>query len=481
MSPVISRSALAVMFALAGCSQASGTSDAATAASDAGAPDGNDVPDAAAPGPDAAPASWAVTLAGPTTDDALALALSPEGGAVVAGTTYADGAASAWIGKLDPAGEVAWQRTYGGAGEERANAIRAVAAGGYVVAGTSSSSGAGQADAWVARLDEAGELLWQRTWGGAGADWANAVLPLADGGFLVAGYTESFGAGGRDAWALRLDEGGTALWQRALGGPAMDSFNAVEAVSGGFVLCGFSKSYGESAADEIPDVWLVKLSADGEVVWQQTYGGWGFDYGMAVRATASGDLAVTGWTSSFSELPNSAGAVWVLSLDGDGAPRWQEILDGDNWQEGRGLWSLADGGLIVAGTTWSFGAGGKDVWLLALDDAGAIRWERTYGGGRWDNGHAIELLADGSAIVAGNAMSYSTDGNADVVALKTSPDGTMRAGCAGYGASSQAQRLATTAAAKPSAAAALATPAVGQEGAVVAAAGGLTATSRCGP
>ena len=132
-----------------------------------------------------------------------------DGGYIVAGTTsFGAGINDIWILKLDQTGTVSWQKTYGGSGDDDAYSIQQTTDGGYIVAGSTSSFGAGNYDMWILKLDQTGTVSWQKTYGGSGGDCAYSIQQTSDGGYIVAGYTTSFGAGNDDMWILKLDSNG---------------------------------------------------------------------------------------------------------------------------------------------------------------------------------------------------------------------------------------------------------------------------------
>jgi len=159
--------------------------------------------------------------------------------------------------------EPGWSRTYGGTRWDYARAIVPTFDGGYVVAGYTASFGAGADDAWVLKLDGSGNVVWQKTYGGSYADWAYAIAPTFDGGYVVAGNTVSFGAAGSfDAWVLKLDGRGNVVWQKTYGGSSADSAHAIAPTfDGGYVVAGSAWSFGAGSYD----AWVLKLEADGTV------------------------------------------------------------------------------------------------------------------------------------------------------------------------------------------------------------------------
>jgi hypothetical protein len=167
-----------------------------------------------------------------------------------------------WVLRLDEAGNVLWDHAYGGADEDLAYSIVVLADGGFAVAGHTDGgvvSSQWVADMWVLRLDEAGNVLWDHTYGGG---MARSIVALADGGFAVAGHTESKGAGKRDMWVLRLDEAGNVLWDHTYGGANEDRGTSIVALAnGGFAVAGHTESKGGGDRD----MWVLRLDEAGNV------------------------------------------------------------------------------------------------------------------------------------------------------------------------------------------------------------------------
>jgi hypothetical protein len=235
----------------------------------------------------------------------------------VAGWTWSFGAGDydVWVLKLDGQGNVQWQKTYGGTSGDWAHAIAPTSDGGYVVAGWTWSFGAGNRDVWVLKLDGSGNVQWQKTYGGSNEDAAFAIAPTSDGGYVVAGWTGSFGAGSHDVWVLKLDGSGNVQWQKTYGGSNDDGATGIVPTSdGGYVVAGWTGSFGAGG----DDVWVLKLDGQGNVQWQKTYGGSNDDGARAIAPTSDGGYVVAGWTWSFG---TGAHDVWVLKLEADGTVR----------------------------------------------------------------------------------------------------------------------------------------------------------------
>jgi len=168
-------------------------------------------------------AKWAATYGDANTDRAYSVRQTTDGGYIVAGhTDFAVGGSlgDIWILKLDSSGNILWQKKYGGSSKDRARSIQQTTDGGYILTGHTWSYGAGYKDTWVLKLDSGGAVQWQKTYGGSAKDTAQSIQQTTDGGYIVAGSTESFGAGLEDVWVLKLDSGGNIQWQKAYGGSA---------------------------------------------------------------------------------------------------------------------------------------------------------------------------------------------------------------------------------------------------------------------
>ena len=360
---------------------------------------------------------WEKTFGGAEDDGVVALTALPDGGLAAAGWTASKGAGSAdaWVLRLDAAGNLVWDRTFGGADWDGATALAALPDGGLAVAGRTDSKGAGDRDAWVLRLDAAGSVVWERTFGGVRGDKANALAVLPDGGLAVAGVTASKGAGGADAWVLRLDAGGSLLWEHTFGGALGDMATALAVLpDGGFAVAGWTESKG--AGDLV--VWVLRLDAAGNLVWDRTFGAAVEDTAAALIVLADGGLAVAGITES-----KGAGGldVWVLRLDAAGNLLWDRTFGGADWDAAQALTALPDGGFALAGWTRSKGAGAGDAWVLGLDATGNLVWERTFGGSGHDEALSVTALPDGGLAVAGWTTAKGA-GGADAWVIRLESD-----------------------------------------------------------
>lgn len=302
--------------------------------------------------------------------------------------------------------EEEWNGTFGGPGHEVGGPASKTREGGYVLTGMTESYGAGNGDLWLLKVNRDGRKVWDRAFGGGGVDVGESVQETEDGGYIVAGYTTSFGAGGKDAWLLKAGSDGNEEWDENLGGPGDDAAWSVEETDdGGIVVAGYTDSYGIGKFD----VWLLKTNADGEEEWNRTFGGPGDDEGMAVGETRDGGLIIAGRTHSYGIGGYDA---WLIKADAEGNEIWDRTFGG---AEEDCLCSVqeTDDGYVAAGFTNSFGSGKREVWLLRTDPEGMELWNRTVGISAGDFGNSVVPTDDGGFIVTGWT---SRDGT------RTSPD-----------------------------------------------------------
>ncbi len=203
--------------------------------------------------------AWQKAYGGSGYEAANAVQQTSDGGFIVAGEAYASGTGADYLLlRLDSSGNVVWQKTYDNSYYDSANAVQQTSDGGFIVAGYTSAGSS--SDMWVLKLNSDGSVAWQKAYGGADNEVANAVQQTSDGGFIVAGYTGSFGAGDMDAWLIKLNGDGSVAWQKAYGGAGTDTANAIlQAADGGYIFGGYSSSFGAGSLD----AWIVKLSSSG--------------------------------------------------------------------------------------------------------------------------------------------------------------------------------------------------------------------------
>ena len=195
-----------------------------------------------------------------------------------------------------------WARIYGGSNSDTASSIQQTIDGGYIVAGRTGSFGAGYIDSWILKLDSVGDIEWQHTYGGIDSDRASSIQQTTDGGYIVAGYTHSFGAGDNDYWVLKLSSSGDIEWQRTYGGSSTPghvrencAYSIQQTSDGGYIVAGSTWSFGAGWHDFL----ILKLTSSGDIEWQRTYGGTDGDKAYSIQQTLDGGYIVAGYSESF--------------------------------------------------------------------------------------------------------------------------------------------------------------------------------------
>lgn len=347
---------------------------------------------------------WVGAVGGGYWDYFRCIRSTADGGYIISGQAEPTfGNTEAWCTKTDADGKVIWKKTYGGSDFDIAYRVEETSDRGFIVAGTTDSFGAGSRDAWIYRLDKNGKVKWQKTYGGSVYDTAYGLTRTTDGGYMVVGESSSFGAGYMDAWCLKLDANGALQWARALGGADQDSARSVvQAGDGGYVFAGYTESSG--AGDK--DLWCAKLDSTGSLVWSKTFGGTDEDYANEIQKTADGGFVIGGYTESFGKGYSDA---WVIKLNSDGGVAWQRTYGASNFEEGYSILQLTDGSYMLAADTYSFGSGLSDFWFVKLTSTGGITWQTTVGGSQWDTPQSVQQTTDSGFVFAGWSSTYGVD------------------------------------------------------------------------
>jgi REP element-mobilizing transposase RayT len=311
-------------------------------------------------------------------------------------------------------------KTYGGTGNDRAYSVQQTSDGGYIVAGRTGSFVAESADIFLLKTDANGNIIWAKTYGGTYWDEAYSVQQTSDGGYIVAGGTRSFGAGNSDVFLLKTDANGNIQWAKTYGRTSDDGASSVQQTSdGGYIVAGGTRSFGAGG-----DIFLIKTDANGNIQWAKTYGGTGWDEAYSVQQTSDGGYIVAGFTESF-----GAGSydLFLIKTDANGNVQWAKTYGETNREFAYSVQQTSDGGYIVVGRTASFGAGSYDLFLIKTDASGNIIWAKTFGGTYSDDAYSVQQTSDGGYIVAGlknffgvgKIFLIKTDANGNIIWAKT--------------------------------------------------------------
>ena len=367
---------------------------------------------------------WTKTYGGAGDEYCFSARQTQDGGYIAAGRSASYGnSVQVYLIKTNASGDTLWTRTYGGAVDEYGRSVQQTSDGGYIVAGWTLSFGNGQ-QAYLIKTNASGDTVWTRTYGGAGDDGGGSVQQTSDGGYVVAGWTGSFGYGDQ-VYLIKTNASGDTLWTRSYGGAGEDLALSVQQTSdGGYIVAGYTTSFGDSS-----QVYLIKTNASGDTLWTRSYGGAGKDQSRSVQQTSDGGYIVAGYTTSFGD----SSQVYLIKINACGDTLWARTYGGRNNDGGFSVQQTSDTGYIVAGEAYSSGRG-FDVCLIKTGAAGDTLWTRNYGGADDDYGYSVQQTSDAGYIVAGRTASFGnqyqvhlikTDANGSI-GVEEAPNGELR-------------------------------------------------------
>jgi hypothetical protein len=388
---------------------------------------------------------WENTMGGGDNDYLYSIQQTSDGGYILGGNsgfgTTNDkaenslGLSDYWVVKLDTAGKIEWENTIGGNGNDYLYSVRQTSDGGYILGGYSESNISGDktentqiyTDYWVVKLDPAGKIQWQNTIGGSGYEYLYSIQQTSDGGYILGGYSDSNISGDKtenrqgngDYWVVKLDTAGNIQWQNTIGGYYDDYLYSIQQTSdGGYILGGYSNS--SISADKTENMQLfndylvVKLDAAGKMQWQNVIGGRGNDYLRSIKQTSDGGYILGGYSDSGisgykTEKSQGVSDYWVVKLDASGNIQWQNTIGGSGDDYLYSIQQTSDGGYILGGYSNSVISGDKtekspafnNYWVVKLDVAGDIQWQKAIGGRGDDCLMSIQQTSDGGYILGG--------------------------------------------------------------------------------
>jgi hypothetical protein len=348
-----------------------------------------------------------------------------DGGYIIVGTKYSYESRfqsqMVWLIKTDANGNKVWERIFGGLRNDIGYSVQQTRDGGYIVAGSTESFGSGGQDAWLIKTDANGNEVWNRTFGGARNDWAHSVLQTSDDGYIVAGSMYSFETGlqSQVVWLIKTDANGNKVWDRIFGGPRDDWGNSVQQTGdAGYIITGATRSYGEGGNSVL---WLIKTDANGNRVWDRIFGGPADTEGYSVNQTSDGGYIIAG-----SRVPQTqtTGEIWLIKTEANGTEVWDKTLGGSGDDMGKSAQQTSDEEYIITGSKPSSSGGYQDAWLIKIDNIGNAVWDRTFDGSGWNEGKSVQQTSDRGYIIIGSTYTYGTGGNNSAIWLiKTDRNG----------------------------------------------------------
>lgn len=398
------------------------------------------------------------TFGGTKNEEARSIILTQDGGYAIIGSTSSndgdvtdktDESFDLWVLKFNANDELEWNKTFGGSSNDHGYDIIQTSDLGYVIVGYSQSNDGdvsqnfGLSDAWVAKLDAEGNLLWEKSFGFDGGDTGFVVTPSNDGGFLITGLLDSFASGGEgktlhpggNYWMIKISANGTKEWSKHYGGFFTDMpYGAVQTEDNGFIIVGSSDSYETEISNNLGtyDFWIIKISQTGELVWTKNYGGSRIDEARAITASGDGNYIITGDTRSNDQFvtENKGSAdLWMIKIKPNGDLIWEKSFGGGDFDVARSVILTSDNGFLISGSTKSSNGnvtqnkGGNDAWIIKTDSEGELLWQKSVGGSNFDFAYDAIQKPDNTIIAVGNTESSNGDisenkGASDLLIIK---------------------------------------------------------------
>jgi uncharacterized delta-60 repeat protein len=346
-----------------------------------------------------------------------------DGGYFAAGTSYTSpndpDSSDIILMKVDASGDVQWRKTYGGSEKDVAYSTIQTSDGGFLIAGSTNSFGAGIDDFWLLKLDSSGDLQWQKTYGSNQSETAYSVAETPDGGYIVCGVSGFLG-GSAHFFVLKLDSSGDYEWQRILGNFSLGEYSPtiIPTSDGGYLLAGSSPNGNWQTA-------LIKLNANGNLQWQKFYQPGGvaeFGQWISVQEAAGGGYVVLTQT-----WIGPTFGIGFFKVNSSGDLQWFKLFELNQFTHIRSFTRTSDGGYIIAGFSGDAGSGTAGTLLIKLNSSGNVDWQKIYDTNGIDEFHSIQQLSDGSYIAGGMLRSGAGTGNLWMLRLES--DGSIDSSC----------------------------------------------------
>ncbi len=343
-----------------------------------------------------------------------------DGGYIISGYTqsYGAGGHDIYIIKTDGLGNSVWTKTYGGLGDDQTTALKKTYDNGYIIGGLTSSFDLPDYNAYCIKINQNGDTLWTRNYGGNNYDDCTAILQTIDHGFALLGNTTSYGSASSSIYLIRINELGDTLWTKTYQKKISNlGSNIIQTNDGGFLITGTTSI---TFVSNTKDIFLIKTNISGDTLWTKVIGGSGDDWGFSALELSDGSIMISGVTNSY-----GAGGydIFMCKLQSYGEEIWMKTYGGVNDEWGQITQQTNDLGYIITGSTNSFGNGNEDVYIIKTDMVGDTLWTRTFGGTGVDWGSCAQQTSDNGYIITGKTSSF---GNADdIYLIKTNESGNV--------------------------------------------------------
>lgn len=297
--------------------------------------------------------------------------------------------------------------------------VRQTSDGGYVMCGSATQPEEDYSDFYIAKTDSFGDIQWTKVYGRKYSDGLSKVLQTSDGGYIVIGNTNVNETTNVDVYIAKLDASGNVVWENTYGGQYDDKASSIVKTSDGYIIVGTTLSYNIGNSD----IYVLKVDDSGNEIWHKNFGDSQGDNGSRIIQTKDGNYAIIGATAGFGAQGFD---FYLMKIDGDGNELWHKLYGGSDWDEGNSIAELPNGDLVLAGFAVGFGPGGKDIFLIKTDADGNEIWHKAFGGVYQDNASKVLVTSDGIVVGGNTTIQIKGQGiveNVDIIVIKTDMDG----------------------------------------------------------
>lgn len=360
------------------------------------------------------------TFGGSFKDIGFCVKPTTDGGCIITGSHKLNllDSSKVWLIKTDFNGTEEWNNTFGGLENDEGRSVSETADGGYIIIGTTESYGAGYSDIYLIKTDITGNEIWSKTFGETESDYGRFVQQTSDGGFIITGYKGGINIGWWDLWLIKTDSLGNEEWNRTFGGSDIDYGEfVVQTSDSGYIITGVTRSYGAGNRD----TWLIKTDSLGNELWSNTYGTSSEEMGTSVKQTSDGGYIICGAAYNYTTEETK---VLLLKVDTNGNESFYKVINGTGYDFAYDVSEITQGGFIITGASRIDGYSESDLLLAKTDELGNVEWYKSYGGSSDDEGQSLFECSDGGYIITGSTKSYGS-GSSDVWLLRTNEDGVI--------------------------------------------------------
>ena len=363
-------------------------------------------------------ATWEKLYVKKSTDCFRSVREVPSGGYIVAGYTsnFTPNDTDGLVLRMNTNGDTLWSLIYNGPSskEDCFYKVLPTADNGFILCGYSRSFGSGE-NAFYMKLNSSGVIQWVKNWGGSGIERAQDIIELPDGKFVLCGYTTTAPAKYYDAFILKIDQNGNTLWSKNFGGTAYDDANSLKLLSdGGFIMGGQSNN----------QLYLIRTNSNGDAIWTQSFGTSGIDNIECVNFAQEGDGFILAGTTAGAGAGGEDG--YLVKTDTGGVQIWAKTYGGSLNDGFHRIEPTSDGGYVGSGTSSEGPWVNPNIWLVKVDAIGTKTWEKFFGGNNHDHGYSGQQTSDGGYITVGHTHSFiSNNNNEDAMVIKTNSSGVV--------------------------------------------------------